>query len=540
MTQKTPPGEQHRLDEEAAQSLAEFRDRRDKGELNAEYASRLSLQTAENVINFHREFDGYLRGAVTLLCEITASENQQIARAGVQALFPALVERLNDSFDPAACKLYDRIFAQVIDFYRRLPEAREFDQALRNFGLMNETDLLTRKSRISNPQSRISNLKSPISKILLLSRVTLGADVAVTSVIIAKLQRLLPQAEFVLLGSGKLRELFGGDPRVRVREIKYERGGGVLSRLTSWIDVLEAVNDEVRGLKPDEFWLVDPDSRLTQLGLLPLLKDERNYFFFESRSYQGRKPADDPNPQFAIRKPQSIGQLALLWLDEITGATGEAFPYVALPVEHQNFGQSIREKLRRAGASHIVAISLGVGGNPRKRISDEFELELINHLIADSALILDKGASAEERDQINRIVATLRANSKTVVEINEQNFADVISQEKIEADAVTWDGGIGAFAGLIAASDGYIGYDSAGQHIAAALAISTLTVFVNSGSTTFAERWRSYGSGLIEVLNVDAARMSNDANQSLVNELMGWYKAMRRRACENKPSASSF
>ncbi|MGH9836222.1 MAG: glycosyltransferase family 9 protein [Blastocatellia bacterium] len=501
MTPKTPSGEQHRLIEEAAQSLAEFRDRRDAGLLNAEYASRLSLQAAENVINFHHEFDGYLRDAVTLLCEITASENQEIARAGVLALFPALVERLNDSFDPAACKLYDRIFAQVIDFYRRLPEAREFDQALRNFGLMNETALLTRKSRISNPQSPIPNPRSQISKVLLLSRVTIGADVAVTSVIIARLRHLLLQAEFVLLGSGKLRELFGGDPRVRIHEIKYDRSGGVLSRLTSWIDVIEAVNDEARGLKPDEFWLIDPDSRLTQLGLLPLLKDERNYFFFESRSYQGRNPAGESNPQSTIRNPQSLGQLAPLWLDEITSATGEAFPYVALPAEYQSFGQSVGEKLRRAGASHIVAISFGVGGNPRKRLSEEFETELTNRLIADSAIILDKGASAEEREQINRIVATLRANGKTIAEINEQNFAEVISQKKFVADAITWDGGVGALAGLIAASDEYIGYDSAGQHIAAALAVPTLTIFVNSGSATFAERWRPYGTGVIEVLS---------------------------------------
>ena len=499
MTPKTPSGEQRRLIEEAAQSLAEFRDRRDAGKLNVEYASRLSLQAAENVINFHHEFDGYLREAVTLLCEVTASENREIARAGVLALFPALVERLNDSFEPAGCKLYDRIFAQVIDFYRRLPEARELDQALRDFGLMNETDLLTRKSQISNLKSQISNLKSQISKVLLLSRITIGADVAVTSVIIARLRRLLPQTEFVLLGSGKLRELFGGDQRVRIREIKYERGGGVLSRLTSWIDVVEAVNDEARGLKPDEFWLIDPDSRLTQLGLLPLLKDERNYFFFDSRSYQGRIPAGDP--QSATRNPQSIGQLASHWINEIIGVTGEAFPYVALPAEYQSFGRRVCEKLRRAGASHIVAISLGVGGNPRKRISDEFETELINRLIAGSALILDKGASLAERGQINRIVAPLRANGEAVLEIDEQNYADVISQEKIEADAITWNGGIGAFAGLIAASDGYLGYDSAGQHIAAALGVPTLTIFVNSGSATFAERWRPHGPGLIEVLN---------------------------------------
>ncbi len=465
------------------------------------------------VIAHHRDSNGYLRDAVALLCEITASEDREIARAGVAALFPALIERLNDSFDPAACKLYHQIFAQVIDFYRGLPEAREFDKALRNFGLMNEADLLTRKSRISNLKFPIPNPQSQISKVLLLSRVTIGADVAVTSVIIAKLRNLLPQAEFVLLGSRKLRELFGGDPRVRIHEIKYERGGGVLSRLTSWIDVIEAVNDEVKGLDTDEFWLIDPDSRLTQLGLLPLLKDERNYFFFESRSYQHEN---------ATR----IGQLASCWLDEITGTTGEAFPYVALPAEHRNFGQSVCEKLRRTG-SHIIAISLGVGGNPRKRISDQFEFELVNHLIADSTLILDKGASNEERQQINRIVAMLRAGGKTVVEINQQNSAAVISQEKIQADAITWDGSIGAFGGLIAASDEYIGYDSAGQHVAAALRVPALTIFVNSNTRTFAERWQSHGSGLIEALNLDAGRIPANAD-GILAQAISLHSRLRR------------
>jgi len=481
---------------EAAGLLADFRKQREKASLNAEHVERQAMRAADLIISSYREQGAYLRDAVTLLCEITSDENQEVARAGVRTLFPALIERLNDSFDPAACELYDRIFTQVMDFYRRLPQAKEFDEALRGFGLITEDDLLARKSQISsNLKSQISNLNPQISKVLLLSRVTIGADVAVTSVIIAKLRELLPDAEFVLLGSAKLRELFGGDERVRIREIKYERGAGVLSRLTSWIDVVEAVNDEVRGLNADEYWLIDPDSRLTQLGLLPLLKDERNYFFFESRSYQGPTTAVE-------RNPQSIGQLASCWLNEVFGITGETFPYVALPAEHQDFGRRVARVVRRAGAARITVISLGVGGNPNKRISDEFEIGMINDLIVNSALILDKGATAEERDQIDRIVATLKASGRAVVEINERNRVDVISREKIEADAITWDGGIGAFAGLIAASDRYVGYDSAGQHIAAALRVPTRTIFVNSGSATFAERWRPYGPGVIEVFNV--------------------------------------
>jgi ADP-heptose:LPS heptosyltransferase len=485
---------------EAASLLADFRARRHKGSLDAEYVEREARRAADLIMSAHRERGGYLRDAVTLLCEITADENREVARAGVRILFPALIERLNDSFDPAACELYDRIFAQVIDFYRRLEQAVDFDEALRGFGLMSESDILDRKSSILDPRSSILNPRPSILKVLLLSRVTIGADVAVTSVIMSKLQAMLPGAEFVLLGSSKLRELFGGDPRVRIHEIKYERGADVISRLKSWIDVVEAVNDEIRGLSADEFLLIDPDSRLTQLGLLPLVKDERNYLFFESRSYQGRTSA--------IRNPQSIGQLASCWANEVFGATGESYPYVALPAEHRNFGRLVVEKLRRAGAPHVAVVSLGVGGNQNKRVSEEFEIEMINRLIEDSTLILDKGATGEEREQMDRVVANLRAAGRAVIEIGGGARAGAISGEKFEADAVTWDGSLGAFAGLIAAGDRYVGYDSAGQHIAAALRIPTLTIFVNTNSPTFAERWRPYGPGVIEVINVESENVS--------------------------------
>ena len=79
-----------------------------------------------------------------------------------------------------------------------------------------------------------------------------------------------------------------------------------------------------------------------------------------------------------------------------------------MPAEYQNFGRLIVEKLRRAGASRVTVVSLGVGGNQNKRVSEEFEIETVNRLIKDSTLILDKGATDEEREQINRVIAALR------------------------------------------------------------------------------------------------------------------------------------
>ncbi len=470
--------------EQAAAALAEFRRQRETGQIQLEAITDSAMRAAGMVIAHHQKNGQCLRDAVTLLCEITAHPDPLVADAGVQALFPALVERLNDSFEPANCKLYDRLFAQVIEFYRRLPEAKAFDQLLCRFGLMNEADLLRRKSQISNRKSPISNPR----KVLLPSRVTIGADVAITSVIIAKLRDVFPVAEFVMLGSRKLRELFGGDARIRIREIAYGRGASLLPRLMSWMDVVEAVNDELRGLKPQEFLVIDPDSRLTQLGLLPLVEKDNNYLFFESRGFQ-REGATH------------IGQLASRWVDEAFGLQGEAFPFVALPCEHRRFGQTIAASLRHNDPAHLIAISFGVGGNHRKRISDEFEQGLVEYLLTRSKIILDKGATDAEREQINRIVTSLRQQGRTVIEISEQNAAAVMEQGSVSADVITWDGGIGAFAGLITASDQYVGYDSAGQHIAAGLRTPTLTIFVNSNSERFAERWRPYGPGLIRVID---------------------------------------
>ncbi|MBP6819995.1 MAG: glycosyltransferase family 9 protein [Acidobacteria bacterium] len=482
--------------EEIHHKLSEFEALKEQGSLTAAAALALASRASELVIEHHRNSSGCLREAVNLICRIATDSDGDVARSGITALFPLLVERLNDSFEPTACRLYDELFIQVIQFCRRLPEGHQLDEGLKQFGLMTEFDLLERKAKLPTPDSRLPTAL----RVLLLSRVTIGADVAVTSAIIARLRQAFPQAEFVILGSRKLRELYGGDDRIRIHEIAYERGGSLIARLTSWLDVVAAVNEERQGFSKDEVWVIDPDSRLTQLGLLPLAQNDENYFFFESRSYQ-------PNTE-----SKSIGQLAANWSGELIGNHEPAYPFVALPKKHQQFGQSVIAGIQNPKSktpNRIVAVSFGVGGNQTKRVSAEFEQQLIEHLLADSKIILDKGATQEERDQINRIVAIVRAAGKNVVEFDESNNSEFANSELQQASVVTWDGSIGAFAGLIAASDKYIGYDSAGQHIAAALGVPTLTIFVGSNNATFAERWRPFGKSAVEVMKVEPASIGN-------------------------------
>ena len=55
---------------------------------------------------------------------------------------------------------------------------------------------------------------------------------------------------------------------------------------------------------------------------------------------------------------------------------------------------------------------------------------------------------------------------------------------------------------IVAASDLYVGYDSAFQHIAAALAVPSIDVFVGFPNALFAKRWRPWSRAEVTVIEV--------------------------------------
>src|SRR5205814_1370993 len=117
--------------------------------------------------------------------------------------------------------------------------------------------LIARYERIRRPRPVTGDPR----RVFVLSRITLGADVAVTSVLLAAAKQRFPRAEIVFVAPPKNYELFAGDSRIRHPSIHYQRGG-LRDRL--------AVEDDLKSLlaSPDSI-VIDPDSRLTQLGLLP-------------------------------------------------------------------------------------------------------------------------------------------------------------------------------------------------------------------------------------------------------------------------------
>lgn len=510
--------------------LAEFRDLRGRGALCTEVTEQLANEAASEFLSSYRERGEYLGDAITLLAEISTLEDPCLSQPGQRATFPFLVERLSDSFDPAYGDLYERAFAQMIEECRRLPAAADLDAALRRFGLATERDILERKARLRlRPPMDDPEVQAKVRKVLVLSRVTLGADVAITSVVLQKAKEVFPHAERVLLGSPKLGELFGGDALLRIREVGYKTAGGLLDRLRNWLPLLAAVENEIKGFPAGQVVLLDPDSRLLQLGLLPALEDESNYFFFESRRYGEGSPA-------------SLSELTLRWLDEQFGAGNPILPAVHLRKSDRKFAKELCSGLRKMGkvgqvgkqgqqshgsSHHFVATSFGVGGNAEKRLPEPFERDLLQTILADgSTVILDKGVGEEEVERAERLAQDVKDAGLAVLELNPEAAWPELEKEASPYRLITWHGGIGIFSALTAECDEYVGYDSSGQHVAAALGVPAISIFSRIAPEVFRNRWKPSGPGVSKIVSELDSNGAVRPTGAVVEEVMRLHRGM--------------
>ncbi len=345
-----------------------------------------------------------------------------ISRRDETGLF-ARVEALADRFQAEGVEEYVRWFSGVI--------AEEL-------GLWGAEELQARYRRVRQPRRFLGD-PAGVRTIFVLSRVTLGAEIAVTSLALEAARRRFPSGRIVLVGGRKSAELFAADRRIEHAPVEYGRRAGLSSRLAAGLQLRE------RLAEPDSI-VIDPDSRLTQLGLLPVCEEDR-YYFFESRSWGGE-----------TRSPISL--LTAEWLETVLGVTGLS-PWIA--------------PAGPPAAPVGIAVSFGVGENPAKRLPDPFERELLRGLAAFGLpLLVDTGPGGEEAERVRRALAEAGLSG---------------------GQAALFEGPFAQFALQIAAARLYVGYDSSGQHAAAALGVPCLTVFAGFPNERFFARWQPSGPG---------------------------------------------
>ncbi len=423
------------------------------------------------------------------LVDIAIHEDESLAKSGIEATFRSIVEPLNDSFDANDRDVYYDVFSYVIHLIRELPEADHIDRTLKTFGLFTQQDLLDRVKNLIAHNKTNSPQKQNVKKVFVLSRVTIGADVAITSIIIEKSKKIFPNANIFFLANKKNYELFGDDENIKILPLDYKRRGGLISRLESWLETLKHIEDETKDMDPSEYVIIDSNSRITQLGLLPLVKDDFGYYLFEPLAHadeEKRKLGEDVNEWLTK-------VFADVDIDDIT------YPTLSIPAEYNKAAKEFYQKL--ADNNQIMAtVNFGVGGNDDKRISDEFEFEVVLYLIENGyTIILDEGFGEDEIERADSIINKLKESGKTIIKV----IGDLSFTTNSKPDLIAFKGGIGQFAALISQSQLYLGYDSMGQHVAAALEIPELVIFNGYPTEKFSRKWHPYGIGKIDIIHAE-------------------------------------
>ena len=358
----------------------------------------------------HKAWSYCVRGERVPDAVVDALVAEAEAPEGTRALFGELIEPLSDSFEPRLAEAYLDTFARLLE--RVAPELKA-------------EALLRRHRSLGRPTEEKPR------RVVVLSRVTLGADVAVVSPFLAAAAAVYPDAEVLFAGNLKNYELF--EERAGHLPLRYGRTALLRERVAVGLALAGQLD------RPGTV-VFDADSRLSQLGLLPFGPPER-YLFFPSRAY--RPESTEP-----------IAALACAFLRERLNC--ETKPFIAPAVTGWV-------------PPTDVTISLGVGENPAKRLSGDFERRLVQGLLDQGhSVLLDKGGGGEE---------TARAEAL---------------EQSCRGALYTWQGSFAPFAEAIRASRLYIGYDSAGQHVAAACGVRQITVFAGAPNRRFVERWRPW------------------------------------------------
>jgi ADP-heptose:LPS heptosyltransferase len=428
--------------------------------------------------------DGHvLLQAADLIADAADSDDEALRGAGIGALFGGLVEPLNDGFTPAGRAAYARFFGRIV--WRVVTRTPSLLAALAGAGIVSEAALLTRHAQVRSVERRAP---ATARRIVVLSRVTIGADILLASVVLQRLHQRYPQAELVLLGDGKLQGLFAGLPNVRVRPISYARRGPLRERLASWMTVVAAVAQERADL------VVAPDSRLDQLGLLPVC-DTAQYLLWENLQPEGAAPA-------------SLALLLDQWLTRTLDlpTTPTTAPRVALDVN----ASAVQQRLRDAfGAAPIAAVKLDHGGNPAKALPKAAEIALLRHLRKQGwRVLLDRGFGADELANSDALLTELGWQARDIddsgkglgIAINE-----LAPGALADAALIRFHGSIAGWAAALACCGHALSYDSVGHHLAGALGIPVTVAFTGHVDPAFPIAWQPRGRAAVRVVEIATA-----------------------------------
>lgn len=429
----------------------------------------------------HPGSEAELAAHAETLADAADSDDEAVRNAGLQALFAGLVEPLNDGFSPAGRDLYAHIFPRII--WRVAKRDAALRERLATFALTDEARLLARYARA---RSGRDPAPAHAQRIAVLSRVTIGADILLTSVALQRLHQRYPQARIDLVGDAKLAPLLGDLPGVHILPVAYGRRGPLRQRLASWLAVEDAV--------ADHDLVIGPDSRLDQLGILPLTQDPARYLLWENTLPPGH--------------PISLSTAFDNWLAEKFAPVWGRVCTPALGLDAA--ARAAAQQWKTAwGTQRVCAVKLDHGGNAAKSLPRAQEGALLHHVRAQGwTILLDRGFGAEELANSDALLAEAKLSA---IDVDDSGSGKGIAVSELRpgqfanAEIVRFHGSISGWAAAVTTCGHAVSYDSVGHHLAAAAGIPVTVAFTGHSHADFPIAWQPRGPAAITVVVIDSA-----------------------------------
>ncbi len=300
-----------------------------------------------------------------------------------------------------------------------------------------------------------------------------GAPQILAPVLVELREReLYDGTEIFLVGPDHLRHLFHNDG-LHYLELSYNRDGSFLEKMVAWPLLLQRIASLTEGLSPAEILLFDSDSRLSQLGLLPLTYTAATHCLSSRQDQRGNR---------------SLSQVTQAWLAQIFPDLPPACPQLRINPTKLATCQAFAKQA--APATLKVVVNFGVGNDDNKRLPSPFEEELLITLLAteNTLIILDSGRGGAEEQEAKRLMAKIAERGYNTAEVSERELAGY--DPAFQHGLLRFSGKIDAMAGLIMSNNLFINYDSCGQHVTTATETPAIICFAGAPNKRFIERWQ--------------------------------------------------
>lgn len=440
---------------------------------------------------------------ITLLSQMGLGRDRLLAEQATNSLYRLIILPLCDDFTDHGTAVANKVIITMLQAFLRTSAGAAARQILATHKLSDPAAIIERHRQLQQGKPLSQAHSALIKKAFILSRVTLGADIAITSIIAQRLRQALPQAEIFLVGPDHLSRLFAGGS-LRFIDFPFDRDGSLHEKFAAWPRLYNCLAEQTKNLARREIALFDPDSRLSQLGLLPLVPLSSTYYLTSRTDSAGEA---------------TLPEITNAWLDRIVPDSSRAMPSFCLQPSVQQKARLFFQYL--PATTFTVLINFGVGNDANKRLGTTFEKELLEALLAipDTLVILDSGKGGPEHEAAKRLMAKTAEKGYKTAELSETELADATIASGTAL--LRFSGNIDAVAALIDHSHLFIGYDSCCQHLATATRTPAIICFAGAANKRFLRRWQPGNHhGKTTTIVIDKQPCTSSQRTALINKII--------------------